>query len=275
MRVSLFFSLSGPLLLLGACQTKNDPPEPTAPWRADAAIEEKPAAALLISHYQIGAPSSLHFRLPTKSTSPSGKLPVLSGQVEIPLHDLSKSRGRVTASLRHLQMDPWEEQDEEPARDPTELALNWLGLGKSVAPPPSPEELTASFELSALLQLSTTQAHRGQVLSTTDTTESVLKRVSAVAQGRVSVRRFSVEHRVPVQLDFEYAAAQPDTAPERIHVRFPRGFRVPLNEHGIEPRDEAGRALPQKRALLGTAVGHFIEISGELVLLPLHPSQPE
>ena len=248
-------------LSLAACKKEAPREEPKAPWLASDKATPAAARASTKAHFRLVPGSSLTFRLPAKEAAPSGVVRNVNGEIECTLEDLGQTRGTLCFDLASLALLSDTGNDDA---ERTSSAFSWLGLGATAPRDDQKNFRDATFELTSLVALSSSSFERAAVVSTGSNSERV-RRVTATATGRFTLRRFAVEHRIPVQLDFHSALPEKSPlVPTRVVVHFPKEIRIPLAEHDVKPRDEAGRTLPNERALVGRVVGSAALVGGDL-----------
>ncbi len=247
--------------MTGGCDERNAPPPiRTEPWRVDTTSAQETAGQK--HRFEVAPDQQLQFSLKGSRAEPVGRLEGISGQVDVSLHDLAQTRGKLSVDLRRISI-----LNEQEANTPsfTGEALRWLGLGHRA--PSETEYRYAEFTLDGLHTLSHETPYSGSIRSRDDGAKGQVRRVSAEVRGKLQMRTFSVERSVPVWILFYYdQSATPELQPEKIVVELRGKLGVPLAEYEIVPRDDAGHVVSDQLTLLGQEVGKIARISGSLAL---------
>lgn len=260
-RLSAVLLLAFAHLSLLACKKEAPREEPKAPWLASDRAAPAASRASTKAYFRLVPGSFLSFRLPAKEAAPSGVLRNVTGEIETTLEDLGQTRGTLRFDLASLALFSDTGADDA---ERTTSAFSWLGIGAAAPRDDQKDFQNATFELTSLVTLSSSSFERAAVISEVASKERV-RRVTATAAGRFTLRRFAVDHRIPVQLDFHSALPEKSPlAPTRVVVHFPKEIRIPLSEHDVKPRDDAGRVLPNERTLVGRVVGSAALVGGDL-----------
>ncbi len=244
-------------LCAAACRREETAPEPSEPWqKPSVTTTEAPRAPL---GFDVAADGQLRFRLPAREGTPAGSVPRLAGAFTVELDALERTRGTLSFDLGSLRLD-----DGGPA-DAASQGKNWLGLGVATDPAEQKRLAWGRFEMDSLEapSLSRVSAEQARELSPGDRVITV----RGAALGRLVIRNLAVSHRVRIDVDFHFSSPKA-ARPSRIVVRTLSAEAVPLVEHAIEPRDEAGRPKPSEAALLGRTVGKTALVEAEIALLP-------
>lgn len=249
--------------LLSACKRTPPPKERTEPWPAPAVASEKTPelAASGRVHYRVER-GEARFELPGKTGSPSGRFGPLSGTLELDLAAIGGSRAEIAVDLRSLALEG--ENDER-----RERALDWLGLGRDVAPDQRDHLARAWFTLEGL------EGDGGPRFSD-------LRRVpdgdgdrhaSVIARGQLSL--LGVRAPTPIALSVGFGESEPGAVPERLTLRTRKPLTLALATYGIEPKDSRGTLLARELSLLGTDVGKQARVTLELELRRLPAAAPQ
>lgn len=250
--------------LLGACKRTPPPPERTEPWPAPAVASAKQPqlAPNAYVHYRVER-GEARFELPAKNASPSGRFGPLSGSLELNLAALDRSHAEITVDLRSLSLDGSDSNRQE-------SALNWLGLGRDVAPDQRDHLARASFALEGLdgeggsrfSQLRRVRDDQGE------------HRVHVTARGQLSLLGVRAPTLISLSVGFE--DGEPDAIPERLTLRTRKPFTLALATYRIEPKNSRGTLLARELSVLGDDVGKQARVTLELELtrtLP-EPAKP-
>jgi polyisoprenoid-binding protein YceI len=185
---------------------------------------------------------TVNVELPAKSAKPRGRASVLHAELDLDPSLPEKTTGKVEVDLASLSMfgDSGEIADPERSR----RALEWLGLGASVAADSRETGRKASFQVRSLARTPQgTWRVRGEL---------ALSGVRAPE---------SVEIAVSPALD----PAAP--APDRLEIRSVAPLLVTLATHDVRPRDAHGAPVARDLELFGQKVGREARVSFEVVLV--------
>jgi hypothetical protein len=249
--------------LLSACKRTPPPPERTEPWPAPAvASAQKPELAPNGRvHYRVER-GEARFALPGKTGSPSGRFGPLSGTLELDLAAIERSRAEVAVDLGSLAID---DQND----DRRERALNWLGLGRDVAPEQRDHLARAWFALEGL------EGEGGPRFSDLRRVRDGEgeQRASVIARGQLSL--LGVRAPTAIALSVSFDESEPGAVPERLTLRTRKPLTLALATYGIEPKDSRGTLLARELSLLGSDVGKQARVTLELELRRVPPAESE
>lgn len=258
-----------PLFSLGCEKSEEQARAREEPWLRD----EGPDPVRRIDRRLHLAPAAgqwLRFELGGKAQRVAGRVPVAGGRVRVDPDALEHVRGEILFDLDHLEVqDDTGEVDPEASAE----ARRWLGLGARVERSVRARRARASFRVESARALSARAAFRGEGQRGAEQGAPFVTRVRATVSGDLSLLGVEVLHSMRAELDFTFPESPAaDVLPEAVVVRLLERDRVPLVEHRIAPRDEAGIVRADVAVAAEAALGAVVQVSGELRLV--RPSSP-
>ena len=265
-------------LPLASCSKPEPPPERTEPWPAPQAHS---APENLVVRCSLTKPSEVVVTMRAREGKLSGVIRVLTGELEVDLLDLSRTRGKIRIDVGSIRMgDPGESSE---ARQQTTEALNWLDLGSNQPPAKRERDRWAEFVIVEIEDLSAPAAHEGRRVkrsrrpppadggddvSPTDATGEV-REVTLLARGRLTFHAYRVEHAVRLRARFHYPAEPtPGAKPTRLVIETRSPVKVSLAAHDVKPRDGAGVFMASGVKLWGVKVAREARVSLRLTAQP-------
>jgi hypothetical protein len=245
------------LALLSACKRTPPPPDRTEPWPAPAVASAQAPVVAPNGRVQYRVErGEARFELPAKSGSPSGRFAPLSGTLELDLSAIERSRAEIGVDLRSLSLD-----GESGDSDRRERALNWLGLGRELAPEQRDHLARASFVLEGV------EGDGGSRLSELRRVrdEAGERRANVLVRGQLALLGVRAPSVVSLSIGFGDTDDAAE-APERLTLRTRKPLTLALATYGIEPKDAAGTLLARELKLLGADVGKQAKVSLDLEL---------
>jgi hypothetical protein len=212
------------VLLCGtACAKKEPRPERTEPWLAHppASARASSDAALPLTRYALGEGSVIRFELPTKRGPLNGQIARVSGELNVDLADLSRSRGLVRAELGALEIHAGTTDS-----DPVLLARARAAL--ELSPDPNAPAVFASFDLTSV-----EEAVPSQVEPAPDahTGTPFIRRARFTALGNLLLHGFRVPRRAPLSAEFSFASDR--QVPSSVLIRSRAPLVISLETHAI------------------------------------------
>jgi hypothetical protein len=241
-----------------ACHRAPPKPERTAPWPASASPSASAAPLVRKLHYTLGR-GDVSFELPARAGNPRGKLPHPSGDLDVDLDDLSRTRGSVSFDLRQLVVTG-ASAETDPAN--TARALAWLELGPGVNGDRRELAAAATFSIDSLDAGHPVAAPSGDRPASRRELESHWS-----VRGQLSLHGVRAPLTAEVNL---LLVPGPDPAgpPAELVIRSKKPLVVSLGTHDIRPRNERGVPIAKDLALIGDKVGAEAKLSFELVFVP-------
>jgi len=215
------------LLAAAGCRKEESKPLRTEPWLAhpSARASTSADAALTLTRYRLSERSVIHFEVPTKRGELSGAVTRVSGELNIDLSDLTRSRGLVRAELDSLNIhsvtgaQPSDAELLERARASLELS-----------PDPHAPATFASFELTSVEDASPAQVEPAPE-RTANTPTPFSRRARLTVLGNLLLHGFRVGRRAPLEAEFGFAEDR--RVPHSILIRSRAPFVVSLETHAI------------------------------------------
>jgi hypothetical protein len=227
-----------------ACQREPVPRDRTEPWAA-------PGVSATASGRPAGAPAArvryglvegkVDFELSAKAAKPRGGVQVLRAAIELDPSRPESTTGVIEVDLESLFMlgDATDAKDTERST----RALEWLGLGASVA-----AEARESARRGSFLVRSLERRPAGTWL----------------VRGELALAFVRAPETVEISVSPAVDALAP--APERLLIRSVTPLVVTLSTHDIRPRDSHGAPIARDLELLGHKVGREARVSFALTL---------
>ncbi len=253
-------------VVLTACSKKEPPPpERTEPWPASQSSTRAEAPSRIVK-YVIDTSGTAKLRLKAKEATPTGRLRVARGELDVDLADLSRTRGSVSMDIASVVMD---ESEEQSSAQLSQQARNWLDVGSS-RPEAERERLRwATFEITSIEDASASTPDDGKRVrleppdagndggEPTDAAARPEGRaVTLKARGRLTLHGFRVEREIPLRVVFTWKGSpSSEEPPTAISIETRRAFPVALRAHDITARNAAGTPLAEDAKLIGVRVG--------------------
>lgn len=219
-------------LCVVGCAKKDPKPMRTEPWLAHSAssVATSPDAALPLIRYALGERSVIRFELPTKRGALSGELTRVSGELEVDVSDLARSRGRVRVDLDSLVIHAASPAIEAALLERARLALE-------LTPDAGSAEAIASFELTSLEDASPA---RLEASPERDAGSEFTRRTRGTAVGNLLLHGFRLTRRAPLEAEFGFDRDR--LVPKTVVIRSRAPFVVSLETHGIRAPAAEGDA---------------------------------
>lgn len=252
------------------CRSETVETGPVEPWRRDEVALSRGVRTAI--GFRAPARQTLAFEVKAKEGTLRGRVPLEAAEVHFDPDAIDLTRGTLTFDLSMLSIDgPGEDaalaapEDARENEALTQAARLWLGLGTGVSREERNKRQSAVFRIRSLREVSSHRALGGRPVRVSGS--AVSRRVLGVVEGDLSIGGREVRHVLPVEIDFHYDASPGDGAiPVALDVRLREIDRIPFVEHGIEPRDERGHAIAERRATFGPASRLHARLSGQLRL---------
>jgi hypothetical protein len=271
--------------LSGACSKSEPPPQRTEPWPAPALQQPRPPPVV---SYSIARQSEILVSLSTREATLSGVMSVVSGSLQVDLHDLSRTRGTIRVDVTSLRMQGSGSVAE--SRRQTADAHNWLDIGSNQPEPERDRKRWAEFVILEIDEVSTDAAHAGKRVRVVEPRPSSsgmprepggsaaglaaprageVREVQVLARGELSLHGYRVEHSARLRVRFHYpTAAEAGQTPSQLTVETRSPLSVSLAAHDIKPRDSSGVFIARDVKLLGVQVARDARVSLRLTALP-------
>lgn len=213
------------LLCVAGCAKKEPKPMRTEPWLAHpparASASASADAALPLTRYALGERSVIHFEVPTKRGALRGTITRVSGELNVDLSDLSRSRGLVRAELGSLDIHAGAADS-----DPALLARARAALELSAdARAPA---VFSSFDLTSVEDAAPTQI---EPAPDSDSSAPFNRRARFIAIGDLLLHGFRVSRRAPLEAEFGFAGDR--QVPRSVLIRSRSPFVISLETHAI------------------------------------------
>ena len=247
----VFSSLPLGLCLLAAlgCAKKEPKPLRTEPWLAhppaSASVGVNGDAALPLTRYVLGERSLIRFEIPTKRGALHGTLTRVSGELNLDLSDLTRSRGMVRAELGSLEIhaNSGTESSDSALLERARAAL-------SLSPAADAPAVFASFDLTSVedavpARIEAAAERDSGAASANGRRDRGHAQFTAV--GNLLLHGFRVARRAPLSAEFGFAEDR--SVPASVLIRSRSPFVISLETHAIvalanETRASAPRAAP-------------------------------
>jgi hypothetical protein len=244
------------LLLGNGCSKKVEPPRRTEPWLANPSASagvDSPSGPL---RFDVLAESVVRFSVPTRRAKIGGSVPLASGNLELDVRDLSRSKASLTFDLTRLSVaaDSLPRELDLGGAEPNALALQWLELGAEVPSERRQQFSQARFELSALEDV-TGNLELGS--------SKPSARVTATAVGSLLLHGFRAPVRTRVAL--QPLPSEAPGQPHRLSIRTVEPVVLSLAAHDIAARSAAGVGDAALTARVADVVGKSARVELELV----------
>lgn len=232
-----------------ACSRSEPKRDRTEPWLATAAAPSASAGSRGTVDYTLGR-STIEFELPSRRSTPRGRVRNARGQLSVDFTDPSKSRGRVVADLLSLEL-----ADPSSDADGTAQALSWLELGAHVSADLRETGRNATFELRSLSSAATPRSAGNR---------PGLAHSEWVLEGNLSLHGV----RAPETSEISVHLGEPGGVPPReLVIRSRKPLVVSLSTHDIRPRDDRGSPLSREASLREDSLGREARVTFELVFV--------
>lgn len=244
------------LLCLAGCAKKEPKPQRTEPWLAHppARASASGDAALPLTRYALGERSSIRFELPTKRGALRGAITRVSGELDVDLSDLSRSRGLVRADLGSLSIHAGT-QDSDPAL----LARAQAAL--ELSPDANAPAVFASFDLTSVEDAAPTQV---EPAPEADSRTPFSRRAQLTAIGNLLLHGFRVARRAPLEVEFGFVGDR--QVPRSVLIRSRSPFVISLETHAIVAvANESGAKGPAATPTQAREVRVSVELYGTKV----------
>ena len=273
------------VLLSGGCKKPEPPPERTEPWPAQSVPVQDQE---VVARYSLAPDSAVRVTLHTREAKVAGEIRGITGQLDVDLLDLARTRGTVRVDVASILVtvadEPW------PSREATTEARNWLDLGASK--PEVERELNrwAEFVIAEIREPSARAAHEGRRAKrrplpppTSQTAQQPaaaaadggppaggeIREVTFEARGALSLHKYRVERTVLMRARFHYSGpAAAGSKPSRIVFETRKPLTLSLAAYDIKPRDGAGTFVSRDLRLLGTKVARDARTTLTLIAIP-------
>jgi len=244
------------LLGCAGCSKPDAGPRRTEPWLAQPSANASANAVSGPVSFHFTPESRIRFSVPGKKAKVSGRVALAQGSMRFDPRDLKTASANIDVDLTTVSIDADTVPENAPlaGSSPSALALQWLELGRDVAPERRREVGVARFELSSV------ESSRPPGLD--------LSAPKARSHARVSVVGTLLIHgfRAPVRCDVVLSALEvAPGAPSRVSIRSQGPLVIALAPHDISARGPAGIADALSMARSAEWVGKNARVELELV----------
>ena len=210
-------------------------------------------------HFAIDERGTSHIDMPGITEHIFADTSGASGTLDVVPADLARSRGMVRIDLSKLSTSTFHDHRDV---DQTEHARTWLEV---VVEGNTNETMRwAEFAIRSVDGLSAPDL--GKAAVTKDGADDVRK-VSAVVHGDLLVHGHKVPKDDAVEITFRYPSGGAEANPTRVEVTSTQPMRVVLKEHGVEPRDPAGK-LAAWTSRLVSKVAETADVTVNIAAVP-------
>lgn len=232
------------MLCASACAKKEPKPLRTEPWLAhpiaSASASANGDAALPLTRYVLRDPSVIRFEIPSKHGALRGTLTRVSGELNVDLADLTRSRGMVRAELGSLDIHT---NGGTEIRDSALLERARAAL--SLSPEANAPAVFASFDLTSVedavpAQIEAAPERDSGALSRRPSGERDRGRARFTAVGNLLLHGFRVARRAALSAEFGFE--QDRSVPSSVLIRSRSPFVISLETHAIVALADESRA---------------------------------
>ncbi|HEY0466326.1 MAG TPA: hypothetical protein VGC79_19080, partial [Polyangiaceae bacterium] len=227
----LFTSLSLCVLCAASCAKKEPKPLRTEPWlahppaSASASANASGDAALPLTRYVLGERSLIRFEIPTKRGALRGTVTRVSGELNVDLSDLTRSRALVRADLGSLEIHASSGADNG---DPALLERARAAL--ELSPDARAPAMFASFELTSVEDASPIHVESAPERDAGSLSPSS-RQAHFTALGNLLLHGFRVARRAPLSAEFSFTGDR--SVPDSVLIRSRAPFVISLETHAI------------------------------------------
>jgi len=251
----VYTTLCGFLLCAVSCAKKEPKPLRTEPWLAHPTAEASASgdAAPPLTRYRFGDRSSIRFEIPSKRGSLRGTISRVSGELEVDLSDLTRSRGLVRAELDSLAIRAPTGSTDAALLERARVALE---LTADAGVPAFTSFDLTSVEDAIPAQIEPPQAHEAEA--------AFVRRARVTAVGNLLLHGFRVARRAPLEVEFGFSADGP--SPSSVAIRSRAPLVVSLETHAIRALDHESSSKSRSAApILAREVRVSVELYGTKV----------
>jgi hypothetical protein len=230
------------LLCAAGCAKKEPKPLRTEPWLAHptarASASANGDAALPLTRYVLGEQSVIRFEIPSKHGALRGTLTRVSGELNVDLSDLTRSRGLVRAELGSLDIHA---NGGTEVRDSALLERARAAL--SLSPAGNAPAVFASFDLTSVedavpAQIESEPERDSGAHPSNGRRDRGRARFTAV--GNLLLHGFRVARRAPLEAEFGFTEDR--SVPSSVLIRSRSPFVISLETHAIVALANESRA---------------------------------
>lgn len=252
--------LMATVVAVGCGKTEDPAPARVAPPTqasvvAAAAPAGAPAAASASKAYAVAEAGSATFLIDAPLEKIKGKATTYRGSIEIDPAKLSATRGQIDVDLKTLKTNTFD--DAEKNAKQTEHAQNWFELGNDVDAKQRGENQWARFTIKSV---KLTGPEKVADLKEADGARTA----EITAEGELWLHGASVAKTVKLSVSFK----GPADAPTSVQIKTLEAFPVSLKEHGVMPRDIAGKFLQGTLEKIGQKIDDKVQVSLEFSAEP-------
>ncbi len=276
--------------LLAGCDKAPPPLERTEPWLASAAVSSTasaPSPGVPARAFDLDPAVMASFELKGSQAAPRGQLRLGRGRILLDTVALVNTRGTLELDLTSVLMEGTSPGD---ARQRSEWARSWLGLGSSRPEATRVRLRWATFRLIALEEASAPGVEQGELVRPSASSleagaprveagadaavdagsepgvPTEQRRVDFTAVGELTLNARRVTRRVPLRAVFVLPRGRPAEAPLEVRLTTRAPLEVPLALFDIVPRDATGTVLAAEQRRVGTEVGSSARVELDLRL---------
>jgi len=249
------------MLIASGCGKTEDPaPARVAPPMAEsaapaAAPSAAGAPAAAVKPFAVVEEGSATFLIDAPLEKIKGKANRFRGSLQIDPAKLSATKGQIDVDLKTLKTNTFD--DAEKNTKQTEHAQNWFELGNDVDAKQREENQWARFTIRSV---KVTGAEKIADLKEVDS----VRTAEITAEGDLWIHGASIAKTAKLIVSFR----GPPDAPTSVQIKTVEAFPVSLKEHGVMPRDVAGKFLQGTLEKIGQKIDDKVQVSLEFAAAP-------
>jgi hypothetical protein len=206
--------------------------------------------------------------LATREARVEGRIRVVTGELQVDLSDLTRTRGRVRADVASIEIGVPDDAGLERAESADARA--WLDVGSNQPEAERERKRWAEFVITEIRDPSARAAHEGgRTRGDGDAGAAEVREVTFTAVGELTLHGYRVAQTAELRARFHYPRpAGPDVRPSRIEVDTRQPLIVSLSAHDVKPRDAAGVVVATDAKRLGAKMARDARVTLRLVAGP-------
>lgn len=231
---------------------------PTAASVAPAAATPSAAAQSTTKSFVIADEGNASFLIDAPLEKIKGTATRFRGNLQVDPAKLSATKGQIDVDLKTLKTTTFEEADKNTKQ--TEHAQNWFELGNDVEAKQREENQWARFTIKSV---KLTGPEKIADLKEADGARTA----EITADGDLWIHGASIAKTVKLSVSFK----GPPDAPTSVQIKTVEAFPVSLKEHGVMPRDVAGKFLQGTLEKIGQKIDDKVQVSLDFKATPKAP----
>ena len=244
------------LIATGCGKTEDPAPARVAPPVASsvAPAAATPAAATSKA-FVVADEGSATFLIDAPLEKIKGTATKFRGNLQVDPAKLSATKGQIDVDLKTLKTSTFD--DAEKNAKQTEHAQNWFELGNDVEAKQREENQWARFTIRSV---KVTGPENLAEIKEADGARTV----EVMAEGDLWIHGASIAKTAKLSITFK----GPPDAPTTVQIKTVEAFPVSLKEHGVMPRDVAGKFLQGTLEKIGQKIDDKVQVSLDFKATP-------